>query len=44
MLEVCSGYSVISAFYGGGLPDQVRRAALADFTFRVQYTGRGFVK
>ena len=44
MLELCSGYLVIWAFYGGGLPDQVRRAALANFTFRVRYTGCGFLK
>ena len=44
MFEVCSGYPVISAFYGWNLPDQVRRAALADFTFRIRYTGCDFVK
>ena len=44
MLELCSGSLVILAFYGWGLPDQVRRAALADFTFRVWYTDSGFVK
>ena len=44
MLELYSGSLVISAFYGKGLPDQVRCAALADFTFRVWYTGCGFVK